>query len=124
MKKLLLFTLSLLVLSCAKDLDYDVVEYTIVPEKLVIAEDAGLRLASNIVHGNVDINVKLPSAGTYRIRVLDLTNRIVSQDKIQASKGDNILKVYVSTLPDQSYTVELLTLEGASLGRDVFAIQQ
>ena len=64
------------------------------------------------------------SAGTYRIRVLDLTNRIVSQDKIQAPKGDNILKVYVSTLPDQSYTVELLTLEGASLGRDVFAIQQ
>jgi hypothetical protein len=124
MKKLLLFTLSLLVLSCAKDLDYDVVEYTIVPEELVIAEDAGLRLASNIVHGNVDINVKLPSAGTYRIRVLDLTNRIVSQDKIQAPKGDNILKVYVSTLPDQSYTVELLTLEGASLGRDVFAIQQ
>jgi hypothetical protein len=124
MKKLLLFTLTLLVLSCTKDLDYDVVEYTIVPEKLVIAEDAGLRLASNIVHGNVDINVKLPSAGTYRIRVLDLTNRIVSQDKIQAPKGDNILKVYVSTLPDQSYTVELLTLEGASLGRDVFAIQQ
>jgi hypothetical protein len=124
MKKLLLFTLSLLVLSCAKDLDYDVVEYTIVPEELVIAEDAGLRLASNIVHGNVDINVKLPSAGTYRIRVLDLTNRIVSQDKIQAPKGDNILKVYVSTLPDQSYTVELLTLEGASLGRDLFAIQQ
>lgn len=124
MKKLLLFILSVLVLSCAKDLDYDVVEYTIVPEKLVIAEDAGLRLASNIVHGNVDINVKLPSAGTYRIRVLDLTNRIVSQDKIQAPKGDNILKVYVSTLPDQSYTVELLTLEGASLGRDVFAIQQ
>ena len=124
MKKLLLFTLTLLVLSCTKDLDYDVVEYTIVPEKLVIAEDAGLRLASNIVHGNVDINVKLPSAGTYRIRVLDLTNRIVSQDKIHAPKGDNILKVYVSTLPDQSYTVELLTLEGASLGRDVFAIQQ
>ena len=124
MKKLLLFTLTLLVLSCTKDLDYDVVEYTIVPEKLVIAEDAGLRLASNIVHGNVDINVKLPSAGTYRIRVLDLTNRIVSQDKIQAPKGDNILKVYVSTLSDQSYTVELLTLEGASLGKDVFAIQQ
>ena len=124
MKKLLLFTLTLLVLSCTKDLDYDVVEYTIVPEKLVIAEDAGLRLASNIVHGNVDINVKLPSAGTYRIRILDLTNRVVSQDKIQAPKGDNILKVYVSTLPDQSYTVELLTLEGASLGRDVFAIQQ
>ena len=36
MKKLLLFTLTLLVLSCTKDLDYDVVEYTIVPEKLVL----------------------------------------------------------------------------------------
>jgi len=124
MKKILLLTLSLLVLSCAKDLDYEVIDFNIVPDELVIAEDAGLRLASNIVHGNVDINVKLPSAGTYRIRVLDITNRIVSQEKIQAPKGDNILKVYVSTLPDESYTVELLTNEGDLIGKDVFAIQQ
>ena len=124
MKKLLLLTLLLLILGCAKDLDYEVIDFSFVPEELVIAEDSGLRLASNIVHGNVDINVKLPSAGTYRIRVLDLTNQVVSQEKIVAPKGDNILKVYVSTLPDQSYTVELLTVEGASLGKDVFAIQQ
>jgi len=124
MKKILLLTLSLLVLSCAKDLDYEVIDFNIVPDELVIAEDAGLRLASNIVHGNVDINVKLPSAGTYRIRVLDITNRIISQEKIQAPKGDNILKVYVSTLPDESYTVELLTNEGDLIGKDVFAIQQ
>ena len=124
MKKILLLTLSLLVLSCAKDLDYEVIDFNIVPDELVIAEDAGLRLASNIVHGNVDINVKLPSAGTYRIRVLDITNRIISQEKIQAPKGDNILKVYVNTLPDESYTVELLTNEGDLIGKDVFAIQQ
>mgnify|MGYP003637374910 FL=1 len=123
MKKIFLITLSLLILSCAKDLEYDIVDFTFVPDGLVIAEDAGLRLASNIVHGNVDINVKLPAAGTYRIRVLDITNRIVSQEKIEAPKGDNILKVYVSTLPDQSYTVELLTNEGSLLGKDVFAIQ-
>jgi hypothetical protein len=122
MKKILLLTL-LLILGCAKEIDYEIVDFTFVPEELVIAEDAGLRLASNIVHGNVDINVKLPSAGTYRIRVLDITNRIVSQEKIEAPKGDNILKVYVSTLPDQSYTVELLTNEGSLLGKDVFAIQ-
>ena len=124
MKKILLLTLSLLILGCAKDLEYDIMDYTFVPEDLVIAEDTGLRLASNIVHGNVDINVKLPSAGTYRIRILDLTNQVVSQDKIVAPKGDNILKVYVNTLPDQSYTVELLTVGGDSLGKDVFAIQQ
>ena len=124
MKKILLLTLSLLILGCAKDLEYDVMDYTFVPQDLVIAEDSGLKLASNIVHGNVDINVKLPSAGTYRIRILDLTNQVVSQDKIVAPKGDNILKVYVNTLPDQSYTVELLTVGGDSLGKDVFAIQQ
>ena len=122
MKKILLLTL-LLILGCAKEIDYEIVDFTFIPEELVIAEDAGLRLASNIVHGNVDINVKLPAAGTYRIRVLDITNRIVSQEKIEAPKGDNILKVYVSTLPDQSYTVELLTNEGSLLGKDVFAIQ-
>ena len=124
MKKILLLTLSLLILGCAKDLEYDIMDYTFVPEDLVIAEDTGLRLASNIVHGNVDINVKLPSAGTYRIRILDLTNQVVRQDKIVAPKGENILKVYVNTLPDQSYTVELLTVGGDSLGKDVFAIQQ
>jgi len=124
MKKILLLTLSLLVLGCAKEIDYEIVDFTFVPDELVIDKDAGLRLASNIVHGNVDINVKLPSAGTYRIRVLDITNRIVSQEKIEAPKGDNILKVYVSTLPDESYTVELLTNEGDMLGRDVFAIIQ
>jgi len=124
MKKLLLLTLSLLVLSCAKDLDYEVIDFNIVPEELVISEDAGLKLASNIVHGNVDINVKLPAAGTYKIRVLDLTNQVVSQEKIVAPKGDNILKVYVTTLSDQSYTVELLTLDDTSLGKDVFAIIQ
>ena len=86
MKKILLLTL-LLVLGCAKDIDYEIVDFTFVPDELVIAEDAGLRLASNIVHGNVDINVKLPSAGTYRIRVLDITNRIISQEKIQALQG-------------------------------------
>jgi len=124
MKKILLLTLSLLVIGCAKEIDYEIVDFTFVPDELVIEKDAGLRLASNIVHGNVDINVKLPSAGTYRIRVLDITNRIVSQEKIEAPKGDNILKVYVNTLPDQSYTVELLTNEGDMLGRDVFAIVQ
>jgi len=123
MKRILLLTL-LLVLGCAKEIDYEIVDFTFVPDELVIDKDAGLRLASNIVHGNVDINVKLPSAGTYRIRVLDITNRIVSQEKIEAPKGDNILKVYVNTLPDQSYTVELLTNEGDMLGRDVFAIVQ
>jgi|TARA_R100000081_G_scaffold58834_1_gene29146 hypothetical protein len=124
MKKILLLTLSLLVIGCAKEIDYEIVDFTFVPDELVIEKDTGLRLASNIVHGNVDINVKLPSAGTYRIRVLDITNRIVSQEKIEAPKGDNILKVYVSTLPDQSYTVELLTNDGDMLGRDVFAIIQ
>lgn len=122
MKKILLLTLSLLALSCSKDLDYEMVDFLFVPDNLKIEEPAGIRLASNIVNNEVDVNVKLPADGTYRIRILDLTLKIVSQEKLTAKEGDNLIKVYVNALPQSSFTVELLTEDNQLLGREVFAI--
>ena len=122
MKKILLLTLSLLALSCSKDLDYEMVDFLFVPDNLKIEEPTGIRLASNIVNNEVDVNVKLPADGTYRIRILDLTLNIVSQEKLTAKEGDNLIKVYVNALPQSSFTVELLTEDNQLLGREVFAI--
>jgi|SRR6056300_100897 hypothetical protein len=122
MKKILLLTLSLLALSCSKDLDYEMVDFLFVPDNLKIEEPTGIRLASNIVNNEVDVNVKLPADGTYRIKILDLTLNIVSQEKLTAKEGDNLIKVYVNALPQSSFTVELLTEDNQLLGREVFAI--
>jgi hypothetical protein len=123
MKKILLLTLSLLALSCSKDLDYEMVDFLFVPDNLKIEEPTGIRLASNIVNNEVDVNVKLPADGTYRIKILDLTLNIVSQEKLTAKEGDNLIKVYVNALPQSSFTVELLTDDNQLLGREVFAIR-
>lgn len=123
MKKILLLTLSLLALSCSKDLDYEMVDFLFVPDNLKIEEPTGIRLASNIVNNEVDVNVKLPADGTYRIKILDLTLNIVSQEKLSAKEGDNLIKVYVNALPQSSFTVELLTDDNQLLGREVFAIR-
>ena len=122
MKKILLLTLSLLALSCSKDLDYEMVDFLFVPDNLKIEEPTGIRLASNIVNNEVDVNVKLPADGTYRIKILDLTLKVVSQEKLTAKAGDNLIKVYVNALPQSSFTVELLTEDNQLLGREVFAI--
>ena len=122
MKKILLLTLSLLALSCSKDLDYEMVDFLFVPDNLKIEEPIGIRLSSNIVNNQVDVNVKLPSNGTYRIKILDLTFKTISQEKLTANEGDNLIKVYVSSLPESSFIVELLTEDGVPLGKEVFAI--
>jgi len=122
MKKILLLTLSLLVLSCSKDLDYEMVDFLFVPDNLKIEEPVGIRLASNIVSNQVDVNVKLPADGTYRIKILDITLNVVSQEKLTAKAGDNLIKVYVNALSQSSFVVELLTEEGSLLGKETFAI--
>lgn len=122
MKKILLLTLSLLALSCSKDLDYEMVDFVFIPDNLKIVESTGIRLASNIVNNEVDVNVKLPADGTYRIKILDLTLKTISQEKLTAKEGDNLIKVYVNALPQSSFTVELLTEDNQLLGREVFAI--
>ena len=122
MKKILLLTLSLLALSCSKDLDYEMVDFVFVPDNLKIEEPVGIRLASNIVSNQVDVNVKLPADGTYRIKILDITLNVISQEKLTAKAGDNLIKVYVNTLPQSSFVVELLTEEGSLLGKETFAI--
>lgn len=123
MKKLLVIS-SLLLLtmtSCMKD---EIIEpYTIdVPESLFIDNIQGLKLESFIVSDEVQMNVKLASAGTYRIKIKDFGGEIVSQEKITADSGDNILKIYVSSLSKDSYTIELTTDGGDIIGKSTFVV--
>lgn len=115
--------LLILATKCTSD-RYEFVDYTYVPERLVIEETQGIRLENYVVDNQVDINVKLPVDGTYRIKIVDISGKMVSQEKITAKKGDNILKIYVNALPVSSYEVQLLDDEtNMLLGKELFAMK-
>lgn len=121
MKKLLALLTILILTSCIED------EYStpIIVEKptetLFISEASGLKLESYIVTSQVKINTKFENDGTYRIKIYNFDNKLVSQEKIEATQGDNILNIYVSSLPKDSYTVKLQTINHEDIGIQLFS---
>jgi len=109
MKKVLILLSLVLLIGCMKDDDIlspidNVVE---VPESLVIGDLQGIKVESTIVTNEVKMNIKLPYTGTYRVKIRDISKQLISQEKLEAKEGDNILKVYVSSLQNDGYTLEL-----------------
>jgi hypothetical protein len=115
--------LLILATKCTSD-SYEFTDYTYVPDTLIIVEPQGIRLENTVVEDQVDINVKLPVDGTYRIKIVDISGKMVSQEKITAKEGDNILKIYVKALPVSSYEVQLLDdATNILLGKQIFAMK-
>ena len=109
MKKVLIILSLVLLMGCMKDDDIlspidNVVE---VPESLTIDDLQGIKVESTIVTDEVKMNIKLPYTGTYRVKIRDISKQLISQEKLEANEGDNILKVYVSSLQNDGYTLEL-----------------
>lgn len=121
MKKALALAILVLVVSCAKEPSFEIIDTTSVPDELFILEECGVKLKSYIVEDQVDMNIKLPETGTYRVKIVDIDGVTVSQEKLQAEGGNNILQVYVKALPKSSYTVEVYTDTDNFIGRDLFS---
>ena len=125
MKKLLTILFVFLTLSgCMKDDDIlSPIDNTVeVPESLVIDDLQGLKLESTIVSDEVRMNVKLPYTGTYRIKIRDISKDLISQEKIQGQEGDNLLKVYVSSLQKDGYIIELTNDSHDLIGLTTFVV--
>lgn len=120
MKKYLVLLGLLLVVSCFRE-DTEEFYSLYVPKNLEISELFGLKLENYIVEDEVAMNVKLPESSTYRVKILDIENTIISQEKIQGNEGDNILKVYVKSLPHSSFTIVLENEFGDQLGSEIFS---
>ena len=119
MKKLILL---FLFISCS---DTIYIERPIqeVPETLFMSQAIGLKLESYIVKDKVRINTKLPKDGKYIIKILDFSNTIINQEIITGKEGDNILNIYVNSMPVSSYTVELYTNTNDFIGRQTFSMK-
>ena len=123
MKKVLSLLALILILGCAQDEEFIVVdENQEVPEALFIQDLVGVKLASAIVSDRVAMNVKLPSDGVYRVKIRhSMTNELISQERLSGKEGDNILKVYVNTLEKSSYKLELTKEDHTTIGITVFS---
>ena len=111
-----------MLIGCTQD-EYEVYDpIAIIPESLEIAAPIGLKLENTFVSDKVSVNVKLPSDGTYRLKIKDIVGNLVSQEKLSAKEGDNILSIYTTSLEKSSYTVELQTEDGILLGSSVFVM--
>ena len=122
MKKLLLLLPILMFLGCAQDEPFIEEVSVDLPKALEINELVGIKTESIIVEDEVRMNVKLPYSGEYRIKIRDIGGTLISQEIILANAGNNLLKVYVSTLPSSSYKLELTDLNHKLLGAETIVV--
>ena len=78
-----------------------------VAEELKIANTLGIKLQSPFVSTEVAMNVKSELAGNVTIKIMDISNRVVSKEQLSVKAGDNIVKVYTSALPSSAYRIGL-----------------
>jgi hypothetical protein len=85
-------------------------------QELKIAESVGIKLQSPFVTTEVAMNVKSDKAGTYTIKIFDISNKVVSKEQVDVKVGDNILKVYTTALPSSAYRIALFDNNNKQIG--------
>lgn len=98
---------------CTKD---DILTDGEVTPQLQIKNVVGIKLESSFVTNEVLMNVKSELEGKVTIKIFDISNKVVSKEEIVVKSGDNILKVYTSTLPQSAYRIGLFDDNGNQLG--------
>ena len=97
MKKIILSLIVLVVLIGCRKTEF--IPKPDVPNPLSIESKIGIKLESPFVTSEVAMNVKLETSGNYTIKILDISNKVVSKESLYVNSGDNILKVYTNILP-------------------------
>ena len=115
MKKLLFVIFGIMVITgCRKD--PFVTPPVVVDNSLTITQSVGIKLQSNFVTSEVNMNVKVDAGQNVTIKIFDIANRVVSKESVYLNSGDNILKVYTSALPSSAYRIGLFDSNGKQLG--------
>jgi hypothetical protein len=117
MKRLLIgIILFTLIFSCS-----DMETVTEIPTSSVPVElglnTVGIRLASNFVTTEAQMNVRLESADKVTIKIVDISGKTVSSESVDAKAGDNLLNVYTKALPRSSYELQLYNSKNQQIGR-------
>lgn len=115
MKKILsMVLLSTILTGCYKD---DILPTPqSVSEDLKMTSSIGIKLQSAFVTSEVAMNVKTETAGSVTVKILDISNRVVSKETMNVIAGDNLLKVYTNALPSSAYRIGLFDSNNKQLG--------
>jgi hypothetical protein len=116
MKKLGLILVTFILLAgCTK---HDIVAPVapVTNAELKIANSIGIKLQTVFVTNEVAMNIKSDVAQPITIRIIDISNRVVSKETMNVIAGDNILKVYTTALPSSAYRIGFYDVKGNQLG--------
>jgi len=116
MKKLGLILVSIVLLAgCTKMEEFPTPDQ-ITGTDLKIASAVGIKLQSQFVTSEVAMNVKIDVAQTVTVKIMDISNKVVSKSAMDVKAGDNILKVYTNAFPSSAYRIALYDAAGNLLG--------
>ncbi len=114
MKKVFsLLAIVFLLVSCTKE---DITPIALVPDNLQTKETVGIKLETTFVTSAVSLNIKTDAAGTYVVKILDISNKIVSKEEISVTSGDNVVKIHTAILPSTAYRLQLYSPSGNLVG--------
>jgi hypothetical protein len=116
MKKLTLILVATIFLGGCTKFDEPFPKQEITGTDLKIASDVGIKLQSQFVTSEVAMNVKIDVAQTVTVKIMDISNRVVSKSAMDVKAGDNILKVYTNAFPSSAYRIALYDAAGNLLG--------
>ena len=87
-----------------------------VDNTLKIESAVGIKLKTQFVTTEVEMNVKVDAGQNVTVKIFDIANRVVSKETMYINTGDNILKVYTTALPQSAYRIGLFDVNGKQLG--------
>ena len=116
MKKILIVVLLLFGLSGCIDDNVIIPPTTEIKDVLKIQNPIGIKLETPFVTNEVAMNVKVDVEQIVTIKIFDISNKVISKETMGVKAGDNVLKIYTSTLPSSSYRIGLYNSKNVELG--------
>ena len=115
MKKVSLVLFGLIILSGCRKVDLPTPQAQVISDNLKITSSVGLKLETPFVTKEVAMNIKSDVTQTVTVKIIDISNRVVSKSTSDVKVGDNILTVYTSALPSSAYRIALYDSAGNML---------
>ena len=116
MKKILIVVLISFGLSGCIDDNVIETPITEIKNELKIQNPIGIKLETPFVTNEVAMNVKVDVQQIVTIKIFDISNKVISKETMGVKAGDNVLKIYTSTLPSSSYRIGLYNSKNVELG--------
>ena len=116
MKKILIVVLLLFGLSGCIDDNVIIPPTTEIKDVLKIQNPIGIKLETPFVTNEVAMNVKVDVEQIVTIKIFDISNKVISKETMDVKAGDNVLKIYTSTLQSSSYRIGLYNSKNVELG--------